>query len=54
MVPIRYSVNVLGPQFFAIREGVPVDEAFAPLEVPLGRLIESLIWWTDATKAARS
>jgi len=53
MVPIKYSVNLMGPQFFAIREGVGVEEAFAPLEAPLARVLESLTWWTDATAAAR-
>ena len=54
MVPIKYSVNILGPQYFAIREGVAADEAFAPLEVPLARLLESLTWWADATTTARA
>ncbi len=54
MVPIKYSVNVMGPQFFAIREGVPVYEAFAPLETPLARLVESLEWWADATTRVRA
>ncbi len=53
MVPVKYSVNVMGPQFFAIREGVPVEEAFAPLEAPLARVLDSLTWWVDATTAAR-
>lgn len=54
MVPIKYSVNILGPQYFAIREGTPVEEAFAPLETPLARLLASLTWWADATTAARA
>lgn len=54
MVPIRYAVNILGPQYFAAREGLPVDEAFEPLEVALGRMIESLTWWIGATTAARA
>jgi NAD(P)H-dependent FMN reductase len=53
MVPIKYSVNIMGPQFVAIREGLAVDEAFAPLEAPLARLLESLAWWADATTVAR-
>ena len=52
MVPIKYSVNIMGPQYFAAREGAPVDEAFAPLETPLARLLDSLTWWADATTAA--
>jgi NAD(P)H-dependent FMN reductase len=54
MVPIKFSVNIMGPQFFAIREGVAAEEAFEPLEIPLVRLLESLTWWADATTAAHS
>ena len=54
MVPIRNSVNIMGPQYFAIRNGVDVDEAFEPLETALERTLESLSWWVDATTAARS
>ncbi len=54
MVPIKFSVNIMGPQFMAIREGIPAEKAFAPLEVPLGRMLESLRWWVDATTAARA
>ncbi|MCU1476064.1 MAG: NAD(P)H-dependent oxidoreductase [Subtercola sp.] len=53
MVPVKVSVNIMGPQFFAIREGVPVDEAFAPLEDALKRMLEGFTWWADATSAAR-
>lgn len=54
MVPIRYSVNILGPQFVAIREGIPAEQAFEPLEPFLARVIESLTWWADATATART
>ncbi len=54
MVPIKYSVNIMGPQFFAIREGVGVEEAFAPLEASLARLLESLTWWAETTTTART
>ena len=54
MVPVRYSVNIMGPQVFAIRDGASIDEAFAPLEAPLERMLDSLTWWTDATAVARA
>ncbi|MEO5535749.1 MAG: NAD(P)H-dependent oxidoreductase [Pseudolysinimonas sp.] len=54
MVPIRHSVNVMGPQYFAIRDGVPVDEAFEPLGASLDKVLKSLTWWVDATAAARA
>ncbi|CAN5194426.1 NADPH-dependent FMN reductase [soil metagenome] len=53
MVPIKPSVNILGPQYFAVREGAPVDEAFAPLDTSLDRVLDSLTWWVGATHAAR-
>jgi NAD(P)H-dependent FMN reductase len=54
MVSVRDSVHVLGPHFMTIRAGGDeADQTFTALDTRLQLLVENLLWWTSATRAAR-
>jgi NAD(P)H-dependent FMN reductase len=53
MASVRPTVNVLGPQIMAIREGAGALEALAVLEPRLEALLTDLHWWATALKTAR-
>ena len=53
MASVRPTVNLLGPQVIAIREGADALDALAVLEPRLEALLTDLHWWATALKAAR-
>jgi NAD(P)H-dependent FMN reductase len=53
MASVRPTVNLLGPQIMAIRDGVDAVEALAVLDPRLDALLADLHWWATALKAAR-
>jgi NAD(P)H-dependent FMN reductase len=54
LAPIRSSVHIPVPTLWAHYQSGDVDAGLAELEAPAGRLIDDLLWWTAALKAARS
>jgi NAD(P)H-dependent FMN reductase len=54
LVPIRSSVHIPVATLWAHYQGGDVDTGLAELEAPAGKLIDDLLWWTAALKAARS
>jgi NAD(P)H-dependent FMN reductase len=53
MAPTRWGVHLAGADFMAaLREGKPVSD-FAYLKPSAGTLLDELVWWTNALKAAR-
>jgi NAD(P)H-dependent FMN reductase len=53
MAPIRTSVHIPVATFWAQFQGGDVDKGLAELEKQAGTLIDDLLWWTEALKAAR-
>ena len=54
LAPIRSSVHIPVATLWAHYQGGDVDAGLAELEVPAGTLIDDLLWWTAALKAARA
>src|SRR5437016_10583428 len=54
MAPIRSSVHIPVAALLAHYTGGDVDAGLAELEAPAGALIDDLLWWTAALKAARA
>jgi len=54
LVPIRSSVHIPVATLWAHYQGGDVDGGLAELETPAGTLIDDLLWWTAALKAARA
>ena len=54
LAPIRSSVHIPLATLRAHYQGGDVDAGLAELEASAGRLIDDLLWWTAALKAARS
>src|ERR1700676_5529438 len=52
--PIRSSVHIPVATLWAHYAGGDVDAGLAELEVPAGAMIDDLLWWTTALKAART
>lgn len=52
MAPVRSSVHIAWAEYMAAVKGQP--DAFAPLEQQANTLLDQLIWWTTALKAART
>lgn len=57
MVPLRNAVHIGGSEFFKVWTGgqnAPMSEIEGVLEGSLKSMLEELVWWTKATKAARA
>jgi hypothetical protein len=53
MAPIRSSVHIPVATLWAHFQGGDVDKGLAELEKPANVMIDDLLWWTAALKAAR-
>lgn len=54
MAPIRNSVHMLGNDYFPVAFGqIDKEQLFAKMDDQLQALIEQLLWWAKALKAAR-
>ncbi len=53
IAPIRSSVHIPGATLWAHFTGGDVDKGLAELDAPAQAMIEDLLWWTTALKAAR-
>jgi len=53
LAPIRSSVHIPVATLWAHYTGGDVDAGLAELEAPAGAMIDDLLWWTAALKAAR-
>jgi NAD(P)H-dependent FMN reductase len=54
LAPIRSSVHIPVATLLAHYRGGDVDAGLAELEAPAGAMIDDLLWWTAALKAARA
>ena len=54
MVPIRVSVHVPARTLWAHFQSGDVDKGLSELETSANALIDDLLWWTAALKAARA
>ena len=54
LAPIRSSVHIPVATLWAHYQGGDVDAGLAELEAPAGAMIDDLLWWTAALKAARA
>ncbi|MFZ2076223.1 MAG: NAD(P)H-dependent oxidoreductase [Xanthobacteraceae bacterium] len=54
LAPIRFSVHIPVATLWAHFQGGDVDAGLAELEEPAKTMIDDLLWWTEALKAARS
>jgi len=54
LAPIRSSVHIPVATLWAHYQGGDVDAGLAELEAPAKALIDDLLWWTAALKAARA
>ena len=54
LAPIRSSVHIPVATLWAHYQGGNVEAGLAELETPAGTLIDDLLWWTAALKAARA
>jgi NAD(P)H-dependent FMN reductase len=54
LAPIRSSVHVPAATLWAHFRGGDVDAGLAELEKSSGAMIDELLWWTAALKAARA
>lgn len=56
MVPLRNAVHIGGGDFFKVWSGgqdAPISEIEGNLKGSLDAMLDELVWWTKATKAAR-
>jgi NAD(P)H-dependent FMN reductase len=54
MAPIRWAVHIPAQTLWAHIRGGDVDKGLAELETLATAMIDDLLWWTGALKAARS
>jgi len=54
LAPIRSSIYIPVPTLLAHYQGGDVDAGLAELEAPADAMIDDLLWWTRALKAARA
>ena len=54
VAPIRSSVHIPVATLWAHYRGGDVDAGLAELAAPAGTMIDDLLWWTAALKAART
>jgi NAD(P)H-dependent FMN reductase len=53
MVPLRWAVHIPVQVLFAHFQGGDVDQGLAELHAPAKAMINELLWWTEALRAAR-
>ena len=56
MVPLRNAVHIGGSDFYKVWSGgenAPMSEIEGHLQAALSAMLDELVWWTKATKAAR-
>ncbi|MBU3030556.1 NADPH-dependent FMN reductase [Paracoccus marinaquae] len=56
MVPLRNAVHIGGADFFKVSplgENAPISAIEDHLQAALTAMLDELVWWTGATKAAR-
>ena len=53
LAPVRSSVHIPVSTLWAHFQGGDVGAGLAELEEPAGKMIDDLLWWTTALKAAR-
>jgi len=53
VAPIRSAVHIPAGTLWAHYKGGDVEAGLAELESSAGKMIDDLLWWTDALKAAR-
>ena len=56
MVPVRHGVHIGGSEFFTVWGGgknEPMETIEPAVGPSLNDLFDNLVWWTNATKAAR-
>jgi NAD(P)H-dependent FMN reductase len=54
LAPIRFSVHIPVATLWAHFQGGDVDAGLAELEAAAKTMIDDLLWWTEALKAARA
>ena len=54
LAPIRFSVHIPVATLWAHFRGGDVNAGLAELEEPAKTMIDDLLWWTEALKAARA
>ena len=54
VAPIRSSVHIPVATLWAHYQGGDVEAGLAELGAPAGAMIDDLLWWTAALKAARA
>ena len=54
MAPLRRSVHIPAPTLWAHFQGGDVDKGLAELDNSANAVIDDLLWWTAALKAARA
>ena len=54
LAPVRSSVHIPVATLMAHHRGGDVAAGLAELEAPAGRMLDDLLWWTSALKAARA
>jgi NAD(P)H-dependent FMN reductase len=54
LAPVRSSVHIPVATLWAHYQGGDVDAGLAELAAPAKALIDDLLWWTAALKAARA
>ena len=53
LTPLRWSVHVPAATLWAHFQGGDVDKGLAELETQAKAMLDNLLWWTSALKAAR-
>jgi NAD(P)H-dependent FMN reductase len=54
MVPVRHGIHIGGSDFMPIMFGQKTwDETKANFDAFVPEVLDNLVWWTNATKAAR-
>jgi NAD(P)H-dependent FMN reductase len=54
LAPVKSSVHIPAPTLFAHYQGGDVETGLAELAAPANAMIDDLLWWTTALKAARA
>jgi hypothetical protein len=54
IAPIRSSVHIPVATLWAHYQGGDVEAGLAELGAPAAAMIDDLLWWTEALKAART
>lgn len=54
LAPVKSSVHIPAPTLFAHYQGGDVEAGLTELAAPANAMIDDLLWWTTALKAARA